>query len=298
VSTLSDLMNPEYLTHLAIMVALYLLLAQSLNLALGLGQLFNLAHVASYAIGAYATALLATHQTASFWACSSLSILLSALFGLLLGAIARRLSSDYLAIGTMACAAIVSALLVNGRSVTNGVLGIAGIPRPTLFGSAVDGSVEFLLLIGVTAVICQTIYSLIFKSAFGRSLRALAESEHAAASLGIDRQRVRIVTFVVSSATAGLAGSFFAYYLNFIDPSSFTLTEMIFLVTIVILGRPASLWGVAGATAFLVLLPEPIRLIPIASSYVGPLRQLLYAGILFLVVWWRRDTLFPQQRRI
>lgn len=297
-NVLSDLANAEYLIHLATLVALYLLLAQSLNLALGLGQLFTLAHVASYAIGAYATALLATRSGVSVWICIPTSMAASALFAVIVGVITRRLTSDYLAIGTMACAAIVSALLVNGRSVTNGVLGIAAIPRPTLFGVTLTDNLNFLVLIGLAAILCQTIYYLLFASSFGRSLRALAESESSAASLGIPGQRIRVATLVISSATAGLAGSFFAYYLNFIDPSSFTFTEMIFVVTIVIVGRPGSLWGVTGATAFLVLLPESIRFIPFASSSLGPLRQFLFAAILFVVVWWRRDSIFPTQRRI
>lgn len=296
--TFGELVSNPYLVHLAITIALYLLLAQSLNLALGCGQLFNLAHVAAYAIGAYTTALLATRAGESFWICSGASILVSGCFALLVGAIARRLSSDYLAIGTMACAAIVSALLVNWRSLTNGVLGITGIPRPDPFGAALINNLDFLALIGVTSCAIQGLYLLLFRGSFGRALRAVAENEHVAASLGEDTQQIRLQVVVLSSATAGLAGSFFAYYLSYIDPSSFTFAEMIFLVTIVIVGRPGSFLGAIGATIFLVLLPEPIRLLPFASNHLGPLRQLLYSSILFLVIWWRRDALFPPQRRI
>ena len=95
-----------------------------------------------------------------------------------------------------------------------------------------------------------------------------------------------------------LAGSFFAYYINFIDPSSFGLHEMVFILSIVVLGKPGSFWGVVAATFFLVLLPEPLRFLEIDSSILGPMRQFLYAAVLFLVVYLRRGSLFPVERLV
>jgi branched-chain amino acid transport system permease protein len=116
--------------------------------------------------------------------------------------------------------------------------------------------------------------------------------------MGCDTGTVRNMSFLVSSATAGLAGSFFAYYLNYIDPSSFALAEMVFILTIVVVGRPGALWGVSLGTVFLVLLPEPLRFIEINSAYLGPARQLLQAVILFAVVYVNRRSLFPPQREV
>jgi len=124
----------------------------------------------------------------------------------------------------------------------------------------------------------------------GRCLRALAEYDRAAAA--------RNIAFLLSSSAAGLAGSFFAYYLNYIDPSSFSLSEMVFLLTIVIVGRPGSFFGVMLSTAFLVLLPEPLRFLNLDSATLGPMRQLLYALILFAIVWWKRKSIFPEQREV
>lgn len=293
-----EILTSDYGVHLAILVSLCLIVAQSLNLTFGLGQLFNLAHVASYAVGAYATALLATDYGASFGMCLISSVVLSALFALLLGLISLRLSTDYFAIGTLAFSSVISALLVNWKSVTHGVLGVPGIPRPELFGIDFYDNSNFLALIGSIAIISQLILFGLYKSPFGRSLRALAEFERAASSLGKDTSRTRNIAFCVSSGFAGLAGSFFSYYLNYIDPSSFGLGEMVFILTIVIVGGPGSFWGVIGATLFLVLLPEPLRFLDISSAYVGPMRQLLNALILFAVVWWKRDKLFPQRRTV
>lgn len=293
-----EILTSDYGVHLAILVSLYLIVAQSLNLTFGLGQLFNLAHVASYAVGAYATALLATDYAASFGVCVVSSVLLSALFALLLGLISLRLSTDYFAIGTLAFSSVISALLVNWKSVTHGVLGVPGIPRPELFGIDFYENSNFLALITTIAIVSQAILYCLYRSPFGRSLRALAEFERAASSLGKDTPRTRNIAFCVSSGFAGLAGSFFSYYLNYIDPSSFGLGEMVFILTIVIVGGPGSFWGVIGATVFLVLLPEPLRFLDISSAYVGPMRQLINAIILFAVVWWKRDKLFPQRRTV
>jgi branched-chain amino acid transport system permease protein len=155
-----------------------------------------------------------------------------------------------------------------------------------------------LLLIGACAILTQAFFLVLYISQFGRSLRALAEFERAAASLGKNTALIRNIAFCISSACAGLAGSFFAYYLNYIDPSSFGIGEMVFVLTIVIVGSPGSFWGVIAAKFFLVLLPEPLRFLDISSAYLGPMRQLLHAVILFLVVWWKRDTLFPRRRQV
>lgn len=297
-NSVAHLFISEYAIHLAIMIAIYLLLAQSLNVTLGLGRLFNLAHVSSYALGAYTTALLATKGEASFGTCLLASMVVSGLFSCLLGAIALRLSSDYFAVGTLAFSAIVTAVLVNWRSVTQGVLGIPGIPRPEFGGIDFSANSNFLILAGACALVFNGVLLILVKGPFGRILRSAAEYEHAALALGHNVRRTRAWAFFIASSIAGLAGALFAYYLNYIDPSSFSLTEMVFILTIVVLGRPGSFSGVALGTVFLILLPEALRFLEISSAYLGPARQLLYAVILCGVVAWRRDHLFPPSRKV
>lgn len=290
-------LSSEYVVHLLILIGIYVLLAQSLNVTFGLGQLFNLAHVAAYGIGAYATALLATDWGAGMVLCMTASVLISGVLSLALGLIAMRLTADYFAIATIACAAIVSSLFINWKSLTRGVLGIPGIPRPEL-GFDMYDNYNFLWLTWSVVLVGQVLLYVVQKGRFGRSLRAIAEHEKAALAVGRNAVSIRNVAFVLSSAAAGLSGSLFAYYLNYIDPSSFTLTEMIFVLTIVVVGRPGSFYGVIAASFFLVLLPEPLRFIDLPSQYLGPLRQLLHACILFGVVWFKRTALFPSQRRV
>jgi branched-chain amino acid transport system permease protein len=288
----------DYYIHLLILICIYLILAQSFNLTFGMGRLFNLAHVAVYAIGAYTTALWSTEGGASFFQCVALSMLLSGLFALLIGAISLRLEQDYFAIGSLAFSSVISALLINWKSVTRGVLGIPGIPRPELWGIDFSVNLNFLYLILTFVVLTQAILYVFFRNSFSRALRGQAEGEFACMAIGKDTRATRNFSFFISSAFAGLAGCFFSYYINYIDPSSFSLTEMVFILTIIVVGKPGSFWGVIGATIFLVLLPEPLRFVEMPPSILGPLRQLIYALIQFGVVYVKRETLFPVERRI
>jgi branched-chain amino acid transport system permease protein len=288
----------EYYINLLIFVGIYAILAQSYNLIFGLGRLLNLAHAASYAIGAYAAALLSTEYGWSFFPCLLGSVVISALFASLIGAISIRLTSDYFAVGSLAFASIVSALLINWKSLTRGVLGIAGIPRPTFFGLDFLANQMFLGLTVCLALVVQFFLFLAFRNAFSRQLRAQGEHDQAALSLGINSGRTRLLAFFIGSAFAGLAGCLFAYYINYIDPSSFSMNEMVFVLTIVVVGSPGSFWGVLLASAFLVLLPEPLRFINFSPGILGPARQMLYAVILFLVVAWKRETIFPVERKV
>lgn len=288
----------EYYIHLLVLIGIYLLLAQSFNLVFGVGRTFNLAHIASYAVGAYATALLATEAGYPFWRCVLISMLLSGLFSFLIGIIALRLAEDYFAIGTLAFSFLVTAILINWKSLTRGVLGIPGIPRPTISSHEFSSNADFLLLLFTFVAVTQIILYVFFHNSYARSLRAQSEFRHGAQALGKNPALLQNVSFLIASCIAGLAGSFFAYYIMYIDPSSFALHEMVFVLTIVVVGKPGSFWGTIAATAFLVLLPEPLRELDIPASILGHMRQMIYALILFAVVYVNRARLFPIERKI
>ena len=292
----------EYYLHILILICIYAILAQSLNLCFGLAKLFNLAHIASYGIGAYTTALLLTKHNYSFISCIIFSGIISAVFSLLIGLIAKKLSNDYLAIGTLAFNFIVVACMINWKSLTHGVLGIPGIPRPAirLLNQNIDfnNNLYFLYLAALIAAFLLLILWFLFRNDFSRKLRAQGEYEQAAQSLGIATSFNRSSSIVISSAFAGIAGGIYASYLSYIDPSAFSLTEMTFVLSIVVIGKPGSFWGALAATCFLVILPEPLRMIDLPPGVLGPLRQLIYALILFLVVLVNRRKLFPQARKV
>jgi branched-chain amino acid transport system permease protein len=290
--------SSDYTVHLAVLVCIHLILAQSLNFTFGLGSLLNLSHISVYAIGAYTTALLSTDLQYGIGICLPASMIVAGFFALLIGAISLKLTEEYFAVGTLAFSSVVTALLINWKSLTRGVLGIPGIPRPVLFGTELISNRQFLLLSAAVAAVLLCWLRLLFRSRLSRALRAQSEHVPAAQSVGYSIKSVNSDAFIVSSICVGAAGSLFAYYINYIDPSSFGLNEMVFVLSIVVVGRPGSFWGCVFATVFLVLLPEPLRFIDLEPSILGPMRQMLYAWILFGVIFWKRASLFPKMREI
>jgi branched-chain amino acid transport system permease protein len=280
------------------MIALYVIVVQGFNVSFGLAKLFNLGHVASYAIGAYCTALLAVDYGFGITLCIPVSIAGGALLSYGISLLSRRIVHDYFAIGTIAFAYIVQAVLINWRDVTHGVLGIPGIPRPVIGGVSLDELDDFLWFITKVAFAVLVVLWFFWRGGIARALRAQGEQEHAAQALGVHSGELRTIALLISGGCAGLGGALFSYYFRYIDPSSFSLTEMIFVLTIAIVGRPGSFWGGIAATCFLVLLPEPLRFIEIDSSILGPARQLLYAVVLFTVVAMRRNEIAPRERNI
>ena len=121
-----------YLISLLILVGIYVILAISLQLAVCFTGLLNLGHIAFYAIGAYTSALLALVGY-PFWFCFLSAGILAMISGFLLSLLINKIKGDYLALATMGFTFVVYAVLLNWTSLTNGPLGLPGIPKPNLF---------------------------------------------------------------------------------------------------------------------------------------------------------------------
>jgi len=276
-------MIEAYLIHLLILIGIYSILAISLQLAVGFTGLLNLGHIAFYCIGAYTSALLALHNF-PFWFCFLSAGIMATLFGFLLSVPINKLKGDYLALATMSFSFVIYAIVLNWRFLTRGPLGLPGIPRPTLFGISFSNNFSFLILTAIIALISYLIIKKITESPFGKALEATRDDELAAKVLGKNTFKMKTCALGISAFFAGIAGSLYAHYITFIDPSSFTLLQLIPVLAIVIIGGLASLKGTVLATIILVLLPEPLRFIGFPSSVVGPARQMIYALILLLIL--------------
>jgi branched-chain amino acid transport system permease protein len=276
-------MISAYLIHLLILVCIYLILAISLQLSVGFTGLLNLGHIAFYAIGAYASALLALHGF-PFWFCFLSAGVLAMIFGFLLSLPTNKVKGDYLALATMGFSFVVYAVLLNWTSLTRGPLGLPGIPKPKIFGISFSDNLSFLILVAIIALISYLIIKRITISPFGKVLEAIRDNELVVRVLGKNTFKIKSLALMISSFFAGISGSLYAHYITFIDPSSFTLLQLIPVLSIVIIGGLASLEGTVLATIILVLLPEPLRFIGLPSSIVGPARQILYALLLLLIL--------------
>lgn len=290
-----------YLIHIFTLIGIYSILAQSLNVVLGLGGLLSLAHIATYGIGAYVTAIGSVDYGFSTFSLICLSGFAGALGSLIVAFTSSRLSSDYFTIATLAFHYMVASIFINWREVTRGVMGIPGIPDPVIFGFTLDSALSYCILVWVISIICLVFMKLLFSSFLARGLRAQAESDIVSQSLGIPTAELRLKALVLAGALSGVAGSLFAYYLKFIDPSSFALPEIILILTMVIIGRPGAFWGCLIATFALIILPEQIRFIDYLQNFpgvLGPIRQLIYAGILMASIFIFKDKLFIKQRAV
>lgn len=276
-------MFSAYLIHLAILVGIYIILAISLQLAIGFTGLFNLGHIAFYCVGAYTSALFLL-QGYAFWVAFLLAGILAMAFGLLISLPTNKLKGDYLALATMGFSFVVYAVALNWTGLTRGPLGLPGIPRPEIFGFGFNDNLSFLILVLAVAGMSYLIIKRISASPFGKVLEATRDDELAARVLGKNAFKMKTYALMVSAFFAGIAGSLYASYITFIDPSSFNLMQIIPILAIIIIGGLGSLEGTIIAAVILVLLPEPLRFIGFPSSVVGPARQIIYALLLLLIL--------------
>ncbi|MBD3253188.1 branched-chain amino acid ABC transporter permease [Candidatus Pacearchaeota archaeon] len=276
-------MISAYLIHLAILIVIYIILTLSLQLAMGYTGLLNLGHIAFFGIGAYTSALL-TLAGWPFWMSFILSGIVAMIFGFLLSIPTNKLKGDYLALATMGFSFVVYAVLLNWTELTRGPLGLPGIPRPSLFGFNFSCNLSFLILTVIVVLVSFFIIRRLTNSPFGKVLESVRDDELASKTLGKNTFKIKSIALAVSAFFAGIAGSLYAHYITFIDPSSFTIMQLIPVLLIVIVGGLASLKGTIIATVVLILLPELLRFVGFPSSIVGPARQILYAVILLLIL--------------
>ena len=274
----------EYILHLFILICFYTLLSQGLNLSAGFTGLISLAHAGFYGIGAYTTAILSTQFGFSFWLSIPLAMLISGAIAFIVSLIALRTVEDYFIICTLGIQVIIFSIMNNWMDLTRGPLGIPGIPSISLFGFKLDNKFSFLTLSLFFVAIVWFVLRNISKSGFGKTLTAISEDEIYTQSIGKNVYLSKTVSFTLSAMFAAIPGTLYAHYISYIDPTSFTVTESIFVLSIVIIGGLGNLTGSFLASAFLVLLPEALRFVGMPDSIAANMRQIIYGLILVAVM--------------
>lgn len=280
-----------YIINIAIMIEIFAVLAASLNLALGYSGLLNLGHVAFFGIGAY-TSVLLVKTGVPFPVALIAAGLMTGIFGFALVFATRKLKSDYLALATLGFSFVIYSLMLNWQSLTNGPLGITGIARPEIFGITFGTTAAYFVLTTLICLCSILFMHLIVKSPFGRLIEAMRDDEVQARVLGKDTFKLKAKVMMTSAFFAGIAGSLFAHYLRYIDPTNFTLTEVILILSIVIVGGIASIKGSVLSTILLIIIPELMRFVAIPSNVLGPMRQVMYAVILIAILMLKPRGIF------
>ena len=274
----------DYILHLLIIICIYTILSQSLSLVAGYSGQISLAHAGFYGIGAYSTALMAVNFGTPAILNILIVLLISGIVAYIVAKVAVKTVDDYYVVITLGIQVVIYSIMNNWQDVTNGPLGISGIPTISFFGIPLESKWAFLSVSIFITGLVWFILDNITKSPFGRVLRALSEDEIYTDSLGKNVGNAKVVSFVISGMLASLGGVLYAYYISYIDPTSFTLDESIFILSIVIIGGMRNLLGIFLATVFLILLPELLRFVGMPSSIAANLRQIIYGIALIIVV--------------
>jgi branched-chain amino acid transport system permease protein len=302
----ADLALDAFSVRVLNLCAIYVVLALSLNLVNGFTGLFSLGHAGFMAVGAYACALLTLspeqkamnfflEPIAPWLATVTLPFPLAllaagvaaALLALAIGAPVLRLRDDYLAIATLGFAEIVRVVLTNVQSVTNGALGLKGLPKfattPVVWTCA-GLAVAFMVLLT--------------RSSYGRAMKAVRDDEIAAGAMGVDVFRTKLVSFVASSFMAGVGGALLGHLLTTIDPKMFTFMLTFNIVLVVVLGGIGSISGSVIASVAVTVLMEALRFLDgplnlgvVVTEARPGLRMVVFSALLMAVVLFRQRGL-------
>lgn len=286
----------NYIEHLLILIAIYVNLAVSLNLLVGYAGLLSLNHAAFYGIGAYLSTLLMVEASLPYALSFLLAILGTTCLSFVISLPSLRLRRDYFVLASLGFQIIVFTILYNWKGLTRGSYGIAAIPRPSVFGYSASSIEAYFVFSILSSLICLGLLFLLLKSPFGRALKAIRDDETAAASLGKNVTRFKITAFAVAAAFASVSGILFAGHIQYISPTSFTLMESVFILSIIIIGGTGNIGGPVAGTFLLISLPEALRLLSIPDSIAPNVREILYGLLIILTIRFRPQGLFGEYR--
>jgi branched-chain amino acid transport system permease protein len=278
------LTHAPYLIQVGTNALLYALVALSLTLVAGTAGMVSLGQAALLAIGAYASALLATRLGWAVTLTIPLGGAAAALLGTLMIFPAFRMRGHYVSVSTLAIGEIVSLVILNWTSLTGGAMGLSGIAPLEFFGIPLTSaaSVYWLALGAVVAIALIQIGLL--KSHLGRSWRAIRDDEVAARSYGLNPIRYKALAFGFGGFAAGLSGAITAHLFSYIDHETFNIQLSMLALTIVILGGLGSVYGAILGSVLLIGLPELLR-------FLVDYRVLFYGVVLLLLIRFRPQGL-------
>jgi branched-chain amino acid transport system permease protein len=262
------------LLNIAILNAIVVL---GLNYATGWTGQINFGQAAFYGLGAYTTAI-ATKAGIPWIATPFLSVLIVSLASLVLGLPTLRLRTHYLAMTTIGFGEIVRLIIVHWDAVTGGTSGLRSIPGISLFGFGPQGQIQHFYLLVAALTLAIIVAVRIRHSTLGRAMIATKDSEIGAEQNGVDTVRTKLFAFMIGAVYAGLAGCLYASSIRFVSPDSFSGTQAVLLMTMLIVGGVGSIPGcIVGAVA-LTLLPEALR-------FLGQWYLVLYGlGVICIIV--------------
>jgi branched-chain amino acid transport system permease protein len=289
VALLLPLYLETYWLHVIIIAYFYGMLASSWALLAGFAGQFSFGHMAFMAIGGYTTGLLSWYLNTPPLIGIILGVLMAGLFGLAIGILVLRFKAAYLALFTIAFSEILRMILNGESDITRGDQGLSVAP---LFGEEIISRVPYYYTMLAVLLVCLLFMYWLAKSRVGLFLRAIREDEEAAAARGVDVVRYKVLTFVITSMIAGLAGCFFAHYITLLTPNIMIIPQMGLVIAMAILGGVESLIAAVMGAIIIQVSLEGLR-------EFGAWRLVIFGIMLILTLRFARDGLIaPLIQRI
>ncbi|HWR82249.1 MAG TPA: branched-chain amino acid ABC transporter permease [Candidatus Deferrimicrobium sp.] len=287
ISAFESSMSPYYY-QVAIYIGINIVLALSLNIINGFAGQFSLGHAGFMALGAYTSAVITTSLGIEGSDITGILVFalalvcggcIASLFGLLVGVPSLRLKGDYLAITTLGFGEIIRVIIQN-LDFLGAARGFTGIPKLS----------NFLWVFGAAGILAYTVANLI-NSTYGKGFIAVRDDEVAAASIGINTTRYKVIAFVTGAFFAGIAGGLYAHFITYINPSQFGFLKSFEIVVMVVVGGMGSFTGVILSAILLTILPEALR-------GIAQYRMVMYALLLVIIMLSRPQGLFARGLRV
>jgi branched-chain amino acid transport system permease protein len=271
------IVHDGYIIQLLNIAILNAIVVLGLNFATGWAGQINFGQAAFYGLGAYTTAI-ATKGGLPWIATPILSVIVVVAASLMLGLPTMRLRTYYLAMTTIGFGEIVRLIIVHWEPVTGGTSGLRAIPGVSIFGFGPQGLIQHYYLLAATLALAVLVATRIRDSVLGRAMIATKDSEIAAEQSGVDTTPTKLLAFMIGAVYAGLAGCLYASSIRFISPDSFSGTQAILLMTMLIVGGMGSIVGCVVGAVVLTVLPETLR-------FLGQWYLVLYGlGVIAVIV--------------
>lgn len=264
-----------YVLQIAVYCGIFIMLVVGLNLLIGYTGIFSMGHVAFYCVGAYTSALLATKLNMPFVVCFFSGGINAAIIGALVGIATLRLNDVFLAFTTMGLGEVIR-IIIQNASFTNGALGITGIPMPKIFGRYMTSIEFYYMLLVIVFVVVILVYRLVHSNT-GRVLKTIRDDANAAASLGINVFQYKMKAMIISCFIAGLAGSLYATFVQYINASNFTINVSVNIIAMTAIGGMGTIAGPIIGAILLQTIPEVIR-------FLANYRQLMFGAALVISI--------------
>jgi branched-chain amino acid transport system permease protein len=296
----------NYIIHLLAYLAIYSIVALSLNLVVGYCGMLTLAHAGYYAVGAYGYALVGLKLGWGFIPSTAVAVAVAAALSLAVSLPAWRLKGDFFVLASLAVQALLFSTIYNWSNataplgtwgnLTNGPFGISGIPRPEIAGFVLQRNTEFLWLAAIIAVVCGVVLWRLQRSAWGRLLVSMREDELALRGLGKNTRLLKVQALAISCGVVAIAGALYAAHVSYLDPSTASLDESILMLSMVIVGGVGNFRGPLIGALVLIALPELLRFAHLPDATASNLRLGIYGVLLVAMMHLRPQGLGGEYR--